>query len=99
MFDHTSVLKLIEWRWELAPLTPRDASTDLNNLAYALNFTQSDAAVPTLPVPQAPLIASPCLQTLGSGILSSGGTATPTANWEELGKQAATLGFPVPSAL
>jgi len=96
---NTSVLKLIEWRWGLAPLTPRDASTDVNNLAYALNFSQPDATVPSLPVPQVPLIAAPCLQTLGSGILSSGGTATPTANWEELGKQAATLGFPIPSAL
>ena len=99
VFDHTSVLKLIEWRWGLEPLTPRDASTDVNNLAYALNFSQPDATVPSLPVPQAPLIASPCLQTLGSGILSSGGTATPPANWEALGKQATTLGFPVPSAL
>ena len=99
VFDHTSVLKLIEWRWGLAPLTPRDASTDVNNLAYALNFRQPDATVPSLPEPQVPLIAAPCLQTLGSGILSSGGTATPTASWQELGKQAATLGFPVPSAL
>src|SRR6266403_1371790 len=89
VFDHTSVLKLIEWRWGLAPLTPRDASTDVNNLAYALNFSQPDATVPSLPVPQVPLIAAPCLQTLGSGILSSGGTAAPTANWEELRKQAA----------
>jgi phospholipase C len=99
VFDHTSVLKLIEWRWGLAPLTPRDASTDVNNLAYALNLSQPDATVPNLPRPQAPLIAAPCLQTLGSGILSSGGTATPTADWQELGKQAAALGFPVPSAL
>jgi phospholipase C len=98
VFDHTSVLKLIEWRWGLVPLSPRDASTDVNNLAYALDFSQTDATVPSLPEPQAPLIAAPCLQTLGSGILSSGGTATPTANWQELGKQAAALGFPVPSA-
>ena len=99
VFDHTSILKLIEWRWGLTPLTPRDASTDVNNLAYALNFSQPDATVQNLPKPQAPLIAAPCLQTLGSGILSSGGTATPTANWQKLGEQAATLGFPIPSAL
>jgi phospholipase C len=98
VFDHTSVLKLIEWRWGLVPLSPRDASTDVNNLAYALNFSQQDATVPSLPEPQAPLVAAPCLQTLGSGILSSGGTATPTANWQQLGTQAAALGFPVPSA-
>jgi phospholipase C len=98
VFDHTSVLKLIEWRWGLVPLSPRDASTDVNNLAYALNFSQQDATVPSLPEPQAPLVAAPCLQTLGSGILSSGGTAKPTANWQQLGTQAAALGFPVPSA-
>ena len=37
-FDHTSVLKLIEWRWGLSPLTARDASDDVGNLACALNF-------------------------------------------------------------
>ncbi len=99
VFDHTPVLKLIEWRWGIAPLTPRDASGDVNNLAYALNFSQPDASVPNLPEPQAPLLAAPCLQSLGSGILSSGGTATSTPNWQELANQAAALGFPVPSAL
>ena len=37
-YDHTSVLKLIEWRWGLQPLTRRDAShapTDPGNLATA----------------------------------------------------------------
>jgi phospholipase C len=24
-YDHTSILKFIEWRWGLAPLTTRDA--------------------------------------------------------------------------
>lgn len=98
VFDHTSVLKLIEWRWGIAPLTPRDASADVNNLAYALNFSQPDASVPNLPEPEAPLLAGPCLQTLGSGILSSGGAATPTAYWQELANRAAALGFPLPSA-
>jgi phospholipase C len=96
VFDHTSVLKLIEWRWGLAPLTPRDASSDVNNLAYALNFKESDASVPDLPKPQAPLIAAPCVATLGGGILSSGGTATATpSEWQTLASQASALGFPV----
>jgi len=98
VFDHTSVLKLIEWRWDLAPLTPRDASNDVQNLAYALNFNEQDATVPSLPEPQAPLIAAPCLQNLGGGILTSGGTAMPAGIWQELGQQAAALGFSVPSA-
>jgi len=38
VFDHTSVLKLIEWRWVLEPLTPDGASMDANNLAYAMSF-------------------------------------------------------------
>src|SRR6266403_753060 len=78
VFDHTSVLKLIEWRWGLAPLTPRDASDDVLNLAYALDFSQPDAVVPSLPKPQAPLVAVPCLQNLFGGILSNAATATPT---------------------
>ena len=95
VFDHTSVLKLIEWRWKLAPLTARDASNDVLNLAYALNFNQPDATVPSLLKPQAPLLAAPCLQNLFGGILSSGGTATPTAVWQELGKRAVAHGFSV----
>ena len=95
VFDHTSVLKLIEWRWGLAPLTPRDASNDVQNLAYALNFSEPDTSVPSLPEPQTPLIAAPCLANLGSGILSTGSTSAPPAEWQELGKLATTLGFTV----
>ena len=52
-FDHTSVLKLIEWRWGLKPLSRRDASTrstDPGNLATVLNFKEHDASVPDLPL-------------------------------------------------
>jgi phospholipase C len=52
-YDHTSVLKLIEWRWGLQPLTRRDAShapTDPGNLATALNFSRPVTKVPNLPV-------------------------------------------------
>ena len=95
VFDHTSVLKLIEWRWGLAPLTPRDASSDVLSLAYALNFTDPDDSVPNLGEPQAPLIAAPCLANLGSGILSTGSTTGTPPEWQELRTQAAALGFTV----
>ncbi|MGB6190920.1 MAG: alkaline phosphatase family protein, partial [Terracidiphilus sp.] len=36
LYDHTSVLKMIEWRWNLEPLTARDASDEIANLALAL---------------------------------------------------------------
>jgi phospholipase C len=59
VYDHTSVLKLIEWRWKLAPLTARDASNDIQNLAYALDFESPNAEVPVLPQPLPPF-PTPC---------------------------------------
>lgn len=95
VFDHTSVMKLIEWRCGLAPLTARDASSDVANLAYALNFKEPDDSVPNLPKPQAPLIAAPCLANLGGGILSTGSTTSAASEWQELSSQAKALGFTV----
>jgi len=60
-FDHTSILKLIEWRFGLDALTARDASHDVQNLARALNFHTANVAVPTLPHPTAPA-QTPCVQ-------------------------------------
>jgi phospholipase C len=37
LYDHTSVLKMIEWRHDLPSLTVRDAAA--NNLAEVLDFT------------------------------------------------------------
>lgn len=59
VFDNTSILKLIEWRWNLQPLTPRDASSDVGNLAFALDFAHPDPALPSLPSPAPPPL-SPC---------------------------------------
>jgi phospholipase C len=38
VFDHTSILKFVEWRWGLAPLQPRDRAAA--NLADALDFSR-----------------------------------------------------------
>jgi len=64
-FDHTSILKLIEWRFGLDPLTARDASHDVQNLARALNFHTVNAVVPALPHPTAPT-QTPCVQPQGA---------------------------------
>jgi phospholipase C len=100
VYDHTSVLKLIEWRWGLAPLTPRDVSSDINNLAYALNFSQPLTAVPSLPLPVAPAIAAPCIQNPGGvfGAVQTGSGAGPsssTAKWKDLQTLATKYGFQV----
>jgi phospholipase C len=59
LYDHTSVLKMIEWRWGLEPLTARDGSDEVANLAHALNFAAQDTSVPALPeIAEPPL--TPC---------------------------------------
>ena len=49
--DHTSILKLIETKWNLPPLTRRDAQAD--NLLDSLDLTAPPgfATPPTLPLP------------------------------------------------
>ncbi len=59
VFDHTSVLKLIEWRWNLQPLTPRDASPQIGNFATEMDFSSPNPAVPSLPRP-GKVSANPC---------------------------------------
>ena len=63
LYDNTSILKLIEWRWNLRPLTARDASTDVGNLVTALDLDHPAPAVPALPSPASPLVV-PCLSPL-----------------------------------
>ncbi|HET9254004.1 MAG TPA: alkaline phosphatase family protein [Pseudonocardiaceae bacterium] len=49
-YDHTSVLKMIEWRFGLEPLTVRDAGA--SNLAEVLDFgTRPDLSAPRYDVP------------------------------------------------
>lgn len=68
LYDHTSVLKLIEWRYSLPPLTSRDASDQIANPALALDFSNPDDSVPALPLISAP-IPTPCgLFELGAQI-------------------------------
>jgi len=51
-FDHTSILRLIEWRWNLEPLTVRDATA--NNLAAALDFGKPNRTAPLYAIPPGP---------------------------------------------
>ncbi len=49
-YDHTSILKLLEWRWGLAPLSMRDAHA--GNLAAALDFSHRNLKAPAISVPK-----------------------------------------------
>lgn len=57
VYDHTSVLKMIEWRWGLQPLSVRDANA--KNLADALDLSTTNLAAPDFAVPPA-LISNLC---------------------------------------
>jgi phospholipase C len=68
LYDHTSVLKLIEWRYNLPTLTARDASNEIANLANVLDFKKPNYNPPSLPQVTAP-IPTPCgLFELGSEV-------------------------------
>lgn len=56
LYDHTSVLRMIEWRWDLNPLTVRDRTA--GNLARELDFDSRSLRAPVFPV--APFTPSPC---------------------------------------
>ncbi|HSS49595.1 MAG TPA: alkaline phosphatase family protein [Thermoanaerobaculia bacterium] len=50
VYDHTSILKMIEWRWDLPALSMRDDAA--NNLATALDFSFRRRHVRGYAVPQ-----------------------------------------------
>jgi phospholipase C len=81
-YDHTSILKMIEWRWNLAPLTVRDKTA--NNLAEVLDFSKPNLAAPVFSVPSGPF-GAPC------------STELPLPDeFDFLGEIADALGFIIP---
>ncbi|UQX88804.1 alkaline phosphatase family protein [Jatrophihabitans telluris] len=85
-YDHTSILRMIEWRWNLAPLTPRDRAA--RNLAEVLDFTTP----PQLTAPRftvAPFVATVCPPAPLTG--------AEAAEWPALKKKALAAGWRLPS--
>jgi phospholipase C len=82
VYDHTSVLKMIEWRWGLRPLTVRDSTA--NNLADVLDFNHSNLNAPQFNVPSGPF-----------GTLCPNAPSTSDES-QLLRALAAEFGFPVP---
>jgi phospholipase C len=79
VFDHTSILRFIEWRWGLEPLTECDATAI--NLAEALDFSRRRRRAPQYAVPPGPF-GAPC-------------PSSEPNKWEILRDIARGLGFPV----
>jgi len=86
VYDHTSVLKLIEWRWGLMALTPRDSAA--RNLAEVLDFgTVPKLTVPRFTVP--PFVATACPPAALTG--------AEQAEWPALKEKALAAGWSLPS--
>jgi phospholipase C len=85
LYDHTSILKMIEWRFGLPPLTVRDRTA--NNLADVLNFAHPDTAAPAFTVPTGPF-GSPCTPAPPSPL-----AAEKAANLQKLKTMALNSGF------
>jgi phospholipase C len=79
LFDHTSVLRMIEWQWHLRPLTIRDATAA--NLADLLDFSTTNLDAPVFDVPAGPFGARCPLP------------AAPPSEWEGLRALAQQYGF------
>jgi phospholipase C len=81
VYDHTSILKMVEWRWKLAPLTKRDRAA--RNLAETFTFGRPDPSVPALPI-----VADPgphvCRDALPLGALGTNPMGLEDPFWAEL---------------
>ncbi len=84
-FDHTSILKMIEWRWRLKPLTPRDQNA--RNLARVLDFANPDTSSPTYLVD--PFVTAGCSAPAAI-------TGPESTEWTPLKRAARAAGWDVP---
>jgi phospholipase C len=81
-YDHTSVLKAIEWRWNLQALTPRDANAA--NIAEVLDLASApNLSAPAYTVP--PFAAGPACTPLPGG--------DPEDEWKPLKDRAISEGW------
>ena len=65
IFDHTSVLKMIESVFNVKPLAARETSSDVGNLLSVINLNNPLTALPVLPLPQPVTPQSTCSSSIG----------------------------------
>jgi phospholipase C len=84
-YDHTSILKAIEWRWNLRPLTPRDKAA--RNIAEVLDFSSPPKlTAPTFTVP--PFTPTAC---------NASDASDDKQKWLDLQALARAQGWPLPT--
>jgi phospholipase C len=92
-YDHTSVLRMIEANWDLAPLTGRDASAA--DLADELDLSHPSTDAPAIVVPAGPF-GVPCPSTgPANGVLGGVRFRSSQLQAERLRSLAQQHGFPL----
>jgi phospholipase C len=71
VFDHTSVLKMIESVFRVKPLAARETSGDVGNLLSAIDFNRKAKPAPALPMPQPVTPQKICVSSISPGGLTS----------------------------
>lgn len=94
-YDHTSVLKMIEWRWGLHALSPRDAAA--RNIAEVLDFS----APPNLTAPRwnVPAVLPEACPVVATPASPAGPAPVPTEHeltWSAVRSLARASGFTLP---
>jgi phospholipase C len=93
-FDPTSILKMIEWRWGLPALSPRDASA--RNLAQTLDFVHPpDLTAPQWVVPDIDGEAAVSARATEDPARDRAQAEEHSAEWERVGEMAVQYGFRV----
>jgi phospholipase C len=93
-YDHTAILKMIEWRWGLPALTPRDLAA--RNIAEALNFENDpDLTAPQWDVPDPDALEPTSLSSLASTTRSFREADEHVDELTRAGDLAASYGFSV----
>jgi phospholipase C len=86
VYDHTSILKMVEWRWGLAPLSQRDKYA--RNLAEVLDFgSPPNLTAPAFSVP--PFVSAGCASEDAQG--------SEFGEWPALKQLALDLGWELPA--
>jgi phospholipase C len=94
VYDHTSVLKMIESVFNVQPLAARETSSDVGNLLSTIDFHRQPKSAPALPMPQPVKPESLCASSInpGGGLARSDDEANGFVRLEEA---ALARGWPV----
>ncbi|MFN7997229.1 MAG: alkaline phosphatase family protein [Bryobacteraceae bacterium] len=88
VFDHTSVLKMIEAVFSVQPLAARETSSDVGNLLSAIHLNRTPRAAPVLPLPQ-PVTPQKICSSGIAGTAQGGNAGDPKLNSFQRLEQAA----------